>query len=59
MSTISVETLRTWLAEHRDVLVLDVRTSSDYQEWAIPGSLHVDAYEASKDTIPRRSLLSN
>lgn len=48
MSTISVETLRTWLEEHRDVLVLDVRPSSDYQEWAIPGSLHVDAYEALK-----------
>ncbi len=48
MSTISVEILRTWLEEHRDVLVLDVRPASDYQEWAIPGSLHVDAYEALK-----------
>jgi glyoxylase-like metal-dependent hydrolase (beta-lactamase superfamily II)/rhodanese-related sulfurtransferase len=52
MSTISVETLRTWLEEHRDVLVLDVRTSADYQEWAIPGSLHVDAYEALKAHDP-------
>jgi glyoxylase-like metal-dependent hydrolase (beta-lactamase superfamily II)/rhodanese-related sulfurtransferase len=52
MSTISVETLRTWLEEQRDVLVLDVRTSSDYQEWAIPGSLHVDAYDALKRHDP-------
>jgi len=53
MSTISVETLRTWLEEHRDVLVLDVRPSSDYQEWAIPGSLHVDAYAALKRHDPQ------
>jgi glyoxylase-like metal-dependent hydrolase (beta-lactamase superfamily II)/rhodanese-related sulfurtransferase len=52
MNTISVETLRTWLEEHHDVLVLDVRSSSDYQEWTIPGSLHVDAYEALKRHDP-------
>jgi glyoxylase-like metal-dependent hydrolase (beta-lactamase superfamily II)/rhodanese-related sulfurtransferase len=52
MNTVSAETLRTWLEEHRDVLVLDVRTSSDYQEWAIPGSRHVDAYEALKRHDP-------
>ncbi len=52
MSTISVETLRTWLEEQRDVFVLDVRSSSDYQEWAIPGSLHVDAYDALKRHDP-------
>src|SRR5689334_501634 len=52
MNTIAVETLRTWLEEHREVLVLDVRPSSDYQEWAIPGSVHVDAYEALKAHDP-------
>jgi glyoxylase-like metal-dependent hydrolase (beta-lactamase superfamily II) len=52
MHMISVETLRTWLEEQRDVVVLDVRTTSDYQEWAIPGSLHVDAYEALKRHDP-------
>ena len=29
MNIISVETLRTWLEEHRDVVVLDVRTTRD------------------------------
>jgi glyoxylase-like metal-dependent hydrolase (beta-lactamase superfamily II)/rhodanese-related sulfurtransferase len=53
MSTISVETLRTWLEEQRPVTVLDVRSSSDYQEWAIPGSLHVDAYEVLKRHDPQ------
>jgi glyoxylase-like metal-dependent hydrolase (beta-lactamase superfamily II)/rhodanese-related sulfurtransferase len=53
MNTISVETLRTWLAEQRDVLVLDVRASADYREWAIPGSLHIDAYEALKRHDPQ------
>src|SRR5689334_1165106 len=48
MNTVSVETLRTWLEEQRDVLVLDVRSSSDVQDWAIPGSLHIDAYDALK-----------
>lgn len=53
MHTISVETLRIWLEEQRPVIVLDVRSSSDYQEWAIPGSLHVDAYEALKRHDPQ------
>ncbi len=52
MSTISAQTLRTWLEEQRNVLVLDVRSSSDYQEWTIPGSLHMDAYEALKRHDP-------
>jgi glyoxylase-like metal-dependent hydrolase (beta-lactamase superfamily II)/rhodanese-related sulfurtransferase len=51
METISVATLRTWLEEHRDML--DVRPASDYQEWAIPGSVHVDTYEALKRRDPR------
>ena len=53
MSTISAQTLRSWLEERRDVLVLDVRSSADYQEWAIPGCLYVDAYEALKRHDPR------
>jgi glyoxylase-like metal-dependent hydrolase (beta-lactamase superfamily II)/rhodanese-related sulfurtransferase len=52
MNTVSVETLRTWLKEQRPVTVLDVRSSADYQEWAIPGSLHVDAYDALKRHDP-------
>ncbi len=30
------------------VTVLDVRTASDREEWSIPGSLHIDAYDALK-----------
>ena len=45
MRTIDVETLRTWLEERRPVTVLDVRPAAERAEWAIPGSLHVDAYE--------------
>jgi glyoxylase-like metal-dependent hydrolase (beta-lactamase superfamily II)/rhodanese-related sulfurtransferase len=46
MQTISVETLRAWLDEQRPVSILDVRPSVERSEWAIPGSMHVDAYEA-------------
>jgi glyoxylase-like metal-dependent hydrolase (beta-lactamase superfamily II)/rhodanese-related sulfurtransferase len=43
---IDVDTLRDWLAEERPVTVLDVRTKDDRAEWWIPGSIHVDAYDA-------------
>jgi glyoxylase-like metal-dependent hydrolase (beta-lactamase superfamily II) len=43
---ISVETLRDWLDQKRPVTVLDVRTAEDRAEWWIPGSVHVNAYEA-------------
>ncbi|HEV2582392.1 MAG TPA: MBL fold metallo-hydrolase [Ktedonobacteraceae bacterium] len=46
MLTIDVETLRTWLAEGRGVTILDVRPTPERVEWAIPGSIHVDAYDA-------------
>jgi glyoxylase-like metal-dependent hydrolase (beta-lactamase superfamily II) len=44
--TIAVAELRDMLEEHRLVTVLDVRKVADRAEWAIPGSLHVDAYDA-------------
>jgi glyoxylase-like metal-dependent hydrolase (beta-lactamase superfamily II)/rhodanese-related sulfurtransferase len=44
MNTIDVETLRRWLETGQPVIILDVRTAADYTQWAIPGSLHVDAY---------------
>src|SRR6266536_254566 len=48
MKTISVEILRAWLEEGRPVTILDVRPTAERADWAIPGSLHVDAYDALK-----------
>src|ERR1700694_1930950 len=52
MQTISVETLRAWLEEGRSVTILDVRPTAERAEWAIPGSIHVDAYDALKAHDP-------
>jgi glyoxylase-like metal-dependent hydrolase (beta-lactamase superfamily II)/rhodanese-related sulfurtransferase len=46
---IDVETLRAWLTEQRSVTVLDVRTQEDRAEWWIPGSVHVNAYQALRE----------
>ncbi len=52
MMTIDIETLRAWLEEGRPVTVLDVRPMVERAEWAIPGSIHIDAYEALKAHNP-------
>jgi glyoxylase-like metal-dependent hydrolase (beta-lactamase superfamily II)/rhodanese-related sulfurtransferase len=52
MQTIDVATLQTWLDSGRSVTMLDVRTTADRAEWAIPGSMHVDAYAALKANDP-------
>lgn len=52
MQTIAVETLRSWLDEGRPVSIVDVRPQAERAEWAIPGSLHIDAYEALKAHDP-------
>ena len=52
MTTIDVETLRRWLEEGRPVTVLDVRPVAERAEWAIPGSLHVNAYDALRARDP-------
>jgi glyoxylase-like metal-dependent hydrolase (beta-lactamase superfamily II)/rhodanese-related sulfurtransferase len=52
MLTIDVETLRAWLEEGRSVTVLDVRPAVERAEWAIPGSIHVDAYDALRAHNP-------
>jgi glyoxylase-like metal-dependent hydrolase (beta-lactamase superfamily II)/rhodanese-related sulfurtransferase len=44
--TIPVATLRDWLDAGRPVTVLDIRRAADRAEWAIPGSRHLDAYDA-------------
>jgi glyoxylase-like metal-dependent hydrolase (beta-lactamase superfamily II) len=46
--TVNWETLRGWLDEGKPVTVVDVRPFEQRSEWSIPGSLHVDAYEALK-----------
>jgi rhodanese-related sulfurtransferase len=51
---IEAETLREWLDAQRPVTVLDVRTDEDCAQWAIPGSVHVNAYEALREG--RRTL---
>lgn len=52
MSTIDAETLRSWLEAGKPVVVLDVRSATDRATWAIPGSLHVDAYAELKAHNP-------
>lgn len=57
MRTVDVETLRSWLEEGRPITVLDVRPADERAEWAIPGSLHVNAYDALRARDP--SALAN
>jgi glyoxylase-like metal-dependent hydrolase (beta-lactamase superfamily II)/rhodanese-related sulfurtransferase len=52
MHEIDVATLQNWLEETRDVLVLDVRSDEDRQQWSIPGSRHVNAYQELKAGRP-------
>ena len=56
-SQIDVRTLRQWLEEKRPVTVLDVRLDEDRAQWSIPGSIHINAYEALK--AGQRDLFSN
>ena len=49
---IDVDTLRDWLEARRPVTVVDVRSTAARAEWAIPGSVHVDAAEALRTGQP-------
>jgi glyoxylase-like metal-dependent hydrolase (beta-lactamase superfamily II) len=49
---IGLDTLRDWLDAPRPVTVLDIPTDDDRAQWAIPGSLHVNAYEALRAGEP-------
>jgi glyoxylase-like metal-dependent hydrolase (beta-lactamase superfamily II) len=40
------------LEAHDPVTILDIRKAEDRAEWVIPGSLHIDAYEALKAGAP-------
>jgi glyoxylase-like metal-dependent hydrolase (beta-lactamase superfamily II)/rhodanese-related sulfurtransferase len=41
---IEVDQLASWLKEHKPVTILDVRPLAQREEWAIPESVHEDAY---------------
>ncbi len=43
---VSAAQLREWLERGEGVIVLDVRPAQQRAEWAIPGSLHADVYDA-------------
>jgi glyoxylase-like metal-dependent hydrolase (beta-lactamase superfamily II) len=45
---INMDSLRNMLAEERPLTLLDVRPAEEWAEWRIPGSVHVDAYDALK-----------
>lgn len=49
---IDVETLRGWLDTQHPVTVVDVRTDEDRAQWAIPGSMHVNAYQSLRSGQP-------
>lgn len=49
---IEADTLRAWLDGQQPVTVLDIRTDEDRAQWAIPGSMHVNAYEALRAGQP-------
>jgi glyoxylase-like metal-dependent hydrolase (beta-lactamase superfamily II)/rhodanese-related sulfurtransferase len=52
-TSIDVESLREMLERGDPVTVLDVRPGDQRAEWRIPGSVHVDAYEALKAKDPK------
>ena len=49
---IEAKILQEWLADGHPVTVLDVRGPEDHAQWSIPGSLHVNAYDALKAGDP-------
>lgn len=51
-TTLNVETLRTMLNQGQPVTVLDVRHVNEWGEWAIPGSINADVYDALKANDP-------
>lgn len=50
--TINMESLRDMLAQKRPLTILDVRPAEERAEWRIPGSVHIDAYDALKAGEP-------
>lgn len=54
--TIDVDTLRARLERGEPTFVLDVRPVAERAEWAIPGSVHLDAYQALRAGDPHALL---
>src|SRR5262245_59211186 len=52
IADVDVDSLRSMLDSEQQVTVLDVRAAADRAEWAIPGSVHIDAYDALKAGDP-------
>ena len=52
MSSISAEMLHTWLTEGRQLELLDVSPPQAWARGAIPGSQHLEAYQALKAHDP-------
>jgi glyoxylase-like metal-dependent hydrolase (beta-lactamase superfamily II) len=50
--TIDRNTLQDILTNGEPVTVLDIRHSDEFEEWAIPDSAHIDAYDALKAKDP-------
>lgn len=48
VKTVTAAELRDMLDRQQPVTILDVRPEVERAEWAIPGSLHIDAYEQLK-----------
>jgi glyoxylase-like metal-dependent hydrolase (beta-lactamase superfamily II) len=51
-NTIEAGTLREWLEARQPVTVVDVRTDEDRAQWAIPGSVHINAHDALQTGQP-------
>lgn len=51
-NTVETDTLREWLDTQQPITVLDVRNDDDRAQWAIPGSVHINAYDALRAGQP-------
>ena len=52
MQHVETDTLRQWLEAGQPVSILDIRTPEDREQWSIPESIHVNAYERLKAGEP-------
>jgi len=59
VNTIDTHTLTGWLAEDKEVTVLDIRPDSERKEWYIPKSIHINVYDKLKsgDKLALDSLM--